>query len=127
MSTYSVIYYDGHCPFCNFWVRQLCCFDRQDTLRFSPIHKAPAHLLSNFSGDALTLVTPQKHIKEGPEAIFYALKQQKGLIRFFLIFRLLPNQITDRSYAFIAKNRYRWFGKYEKCPLPEERYRHKFV
>jgi len=127
MSAYAIIYYDGYCPFCHFWVRQLCRFDRRDKLRFSPLQKAPAHLLSHLSGDALTLVTPQKQIKEGVEAIFYVLKQQKGLIRFFLIFRFLPAQITNRCYAFIAKNRYKWFGKYDQCPLPEERYRHKFI
>ena len=30
----------------------------------------------------------------------------------------LPDFVIDVVYRFIARNRYRWFGKLDACPLP---------
>lgn len=127
MKTHIVIYYDGQCPFCNFWVRQLCYFDHQDHFRFSPLQKAPANIQPQFSRDALVMITKQREIKEGAEAIFYALKQQNNFLSIFLIFSLLPKKIVDNGYNWVAKNRYQWFGKHDHCPLPKARFRDKFI
>jgi predicted DCC family thiol-disulfide oxidoreductase YuxK len=32
--------------------------------------------------------------------------------------RLIPRTIRDAVYDLIARNRYRWFGRYDRCVLP---------
>ena len=40
-----------------------------------------------------------------------------------IIFQMIPKIIRDKIYKWVAKNRYRWFGKRETCrvPTPEEK------
>jgi predicted DCC family thiol-disulfide oxidoreductase YuxK len=40
---------------------------------------------------------------------------------------LLPKKFRDWRYALVARNRYRFFGKHQTCPLPNEKDRHKFL
>jgi len=34
------------------------------------------------------------------------------------VFRLAPRPLRDAVYDLVARNRYRWFGRTESCPLP---------
>jgi predicted DCC family thiol-disulfide oxidoreductase YuxK len=43
------------------------------------------------------------------------------------IFWIVPKFIRDGIYNFIAKNRYRWFGKKEECMIPTPGVRGKFL
>src|ERR1051325_6905848 len=40
---------------------------------------------------------------------------------------ILPLSLRDWGYNLIARYRYRIFGKYDTCPLPDPRNRHKFL
>jgi len=39
------------------------------------------------------------------------------------VFKIVPRTLRDKAYRWIARNRYRWFGKRETCrlPTPEEK------
>ncbi len=39
---------------------------------------------------------------------------------------IVPKPLRDMVYSFIAKNRYRWFGKQESCWLPTPELKTKF-
>jgi predicted DCC family thiol-disulfide oxidoreductase YuxK len=43
------------------------------------------------------------------------------------IFRIIPRFLRDAIYDFIAKNRYKWFGKKESCMIPNEDVRNRFL
>jgi predicted DCC family thiol-disulfide oxidoreductase YuxK len=43
------------------------------------------------------------------------------------IFRVLPRTLRDAIYNLVARNRYKIFGKFDTCPLPDPRHRHKFL
>jgi len=43
------------------------------------------------------------------------------------LLRLLPRRFRDWRYDLVARYRYRVFGKYDACPLPKPRDRHKFL
>ncbi|RXR19429.1 DUF393 domain-containing protein [Flavobacterium amnicola] len=36
----------------------------------------------------------------------------------FTVFRWVPTYLRDAIYDFIAKNRYKWYGKQESCMIP---------
>jgi predicted DCC family thiol-disulfide oxidoreductase YuxK len=40
---------------------------------------------------------------------------------------VIPNAVADRGYDFIARNRYRWFGKKDSCRLPSPAERNLFL
>jgi predicted DCC family thiol-disulfide oxidoreductase YuxK len=35
--------------------------------------------------------------------------------------------LLDHLYALIARNRYRWFGKYDTCALPPPKWRDRYI
>lgn len=39
---------------------------------------------------------------------------------------IVPRFIRDTLYDLVAKNRYRWFGKYDTCPLPDSEFEDRF-
>jgi len=41
--------------------------------------------------------------------------------------RVLPPRVRDLVYDAVARHRYRMFGRYDTCPLPEARYRDRFI
>ena len=61
-------------------------------------------------------------IYQRSEAVFEILKGMNYPYRLLRVFRIFPRFITDGVYNYIAKNRYKWFGKEDSCriPLPSE-------
>ncbi|MGL6267168.1 MAG: thiol-disulfide oxidoreductase DCC family protein [Chitinophagaceae bacterium] len=43
------------------------------------------------------------------------------------VFIIVPRFIRDGVYNFIARNRYKWFGKKESCFLPTADLRNRFL
>ena len=50
-----------------------------------------------------------------------------GFWRLFLIFKLIPRALRNRIYNWVARNRYRWFGKSESCMIPTPELRERFL
>ncbi len=57
------------------------------------------------------------------EAALRSLEGLGGPWKLLRPLRFIPVFVRDAVYDFVAKNRYRWFGKRETCrlPTPEER------
>jgi predicted DCC family thiol-disulfide oxidoreductase YuxK len=47
--------------------------------------------------------------------------------RFLSMLRLIPRPIGDWLYDAIARNRYRLFGRYPSCMVPEPQWRDRFI
>jgi len=47
--------------------------------------------------------------------------------RWTQVFWIVPKFIRDAVYNFIAKNRYKWFGKREECMVPSQEMRERFL
>lgn len=128
-----VLFYDGPCILCNYWIRRLCIWDKNDQLRFTSLdsdyalgffkkHPSPLH-----EKDAILSWDSENGYFSESEVLFIVLNRLGGFWTLFLLFRVFPLTWTDGLYRFIARNRYRWFGKYDHCPLPEARFHHKFI
>jgi predicted DCC family thiol-disulfide oxidoreductase YuxK len=61
------------------------------------------------------------------DAVLHVLGQLGGVWGFFRAGRVLPKTLREALYNLVARNRYRVFGKYEVCLVPEEKYRKKFL
>ena len=128
-----IIFYDGYCVLCNFWVRQICRWDYKDQFRFASLDSKHAEKMFKETGfdsssyDSV-LVWDQKSVPlTESAAVFSVLRTLGGVWHLFFIFKLLPNVFLNWTYKCIAKRRYRWFGKKETCPVPKDSIRHKFL
>jgi predicted DCC family thiol-disulfide oxidoreductase YuxK len=45
----------------------------------------------------------------------------------FYLFILVPRFIRDSIYAFIARNRYKWFGQRSECLMPTAELKGRFL
>ena len=50
-------------------------------------------------------------------AVFKIIESVGGFYKVFLIFNLLPTKLNDWIYSKVAKNRYKYFGKLDKCDI----------
>ena len=133
-----IVFYDGVCGLCNRIIQFLLKRDRNDRLRF-------ASLQSEFAANVLTRhgIDPKDldtlHVVENYEeagervlnrsdAVLRAIGELGGLWSLAAIAgSIIPRPLRDLFYRFVARNRYRVFGKSETCMLPEPRHRAKFL
>ena len=132
-----MVLYDGVCGLCNLLVQFQIKRDVRDRLLFASLQSQfAATLLERHRCDARHVDTvyfvvdpnqPTERIFVRSDAIIQALQQIGGVWRLAMLVKVVPKFIRDAIYDLVARNRYRVFGKYETCLLPEPKYRRKFV
>lgn len=128
----AIILFDGVCQFCNASVNFVLRRDHHDRFRFSPLQSAAgeqllsAHGLDKGETDSFVLIEGNKAYTRSSAVLRVAgrLGFPWKLLRVFLI---VPAFIRDAVYNWIARNRYRWFGKKDQCMVPDEKVRRKFL
>jgi predicted DCC family thiol-disulfide oxidoreductase YuxK len=133
-----LIFYDGVCGLCDRWVQVVMAHDAADRFCFAPLQgKLAAELLGRYGRsasdlDTVYVVTDHRQAGEAllwrGRAVVFVLRRLDG--PWGLVGRLLalfPAGLADRGYRFIAARRYRWFGRFESCRLPDARQRAKFL
>jgi predicted DCC family thiol-disulfide oxidoreductase YuxK len=70
---------------------------------------------------------PTERLLSKSQAVLFTLQTIGGLWGVLAALRMIPKSIRDVGYDLVAHNRYRLFGKYETCLMPDEKYRHKFI
>lgn len=125
-----VVFFDGECKFCNSSVNFIIKRDRNKVFRFAPLQgKAAQDMgLTNFENipDSIILIKNQKTYKYSDAALKIA-RNLDGLWKMFYIFIIVPRPIRDVVYKFVAANRYKWFGKYDQCMVPDKSVRERFL
>jgi predicted DCC family thiol-disulfide oxidoreductase YuxK len=134
-SANPVILYDGVCGLCNRLVRFVLKRDTHAHFRFASLQSVYAarilHLHDLDPQDLDTVYVVQES-GERPaarsDAVISILRELGGFWTAIAVaLRILPKPLRDWGYGVVARRRYRIFGKYESCPLPEERYRDRFL
>lgn len=129
----AVVFYDGLCGLCDGFVQFLLEEDRAGALRFAPLQGALAKQSlpqADPGGDLETVAvrTTDGRLLERSRAVLYVLRQIGGLWRVLgMVGRLVPPPLLDVAYRFVAKVRYRVFGKLEACRIPTAAERGRFL
>ena len=123
----DVILYDGVCVFCSRWIRFVASRDVNARFRFSAIQSGYGTRLARaFDIDPDDPDT--NAVIHGGETFFKsdgALTVLSNLPGWGWVraLRLAPKPLRDAVYNLVARNRYRIFGKYEECFVPDAEFR----
>lgn len=129
----KIILFDGLCNLCDATVQFIIKRDTKDVFRFVSLQSdLGRELLQKLPiefqlTDSVFLYESEKVFFYKSQAVFEIVKSIGGIYYCLLIFKLLPNTITNAVYDFIAKNRYRWWGKKESCLVPSKDLQSKFL
>ena len=126
----AIVFFDGECKFCNSSVNFIIKQDIKRQFMFAPLQGKLAEELSITSigkiHDSIVLFETGKIYKYSDAALRIASKLD-GFFKIFYVFIIIPRFIRDLVYKFIANNRYKWFGKYDFCMVPEESIKNRFL
>lgn len=129
----KIILFDGVCNLCDSVVQQVIKRDRKDVFRFVPLQselgrKILSHIgVNSLDVDSIILYEPGIAYHYKSDAALQIAKYLGGIAGFALIFKILPTFIRNGIYDFIAKNRYKWYGRKESCMVPTPEISAKFL
>ena len=128
----ATIVFDGVCALCSGWVEFLLKRDRRGRYRFAAMQTPAGRELLRTHGldpdDPLSfLLIERDAARTDSDAIVAVLAGLGGLWRAAAVLRLLPRPLRDSAYRWLARNRYRWFGKKAACYLPTTEQAHRFL
>ena len=119
----DVILYDGVCIFCSRWVRFVIARDLECRFRFTPIQSDYGTRLAQALGidpadpDTNAVIHGGKVFFKSDAALTVLSHLPRwGWVR---VLRFVPKRLRDAVYDLVARNRYRIFGKYEECFVPD--------
>lgn len=127
----TIVLFDGLCNLCNSSVDFIIRHERNTALKFASLQSECAKQMLTQHGieivgdpDSIVVVAGGKLLQESDAALAIASYLSMPW-RLVTIGKIVPRFVRDRIYKWIARNRYKWFGKKETCriPTPEERSR----
>lgn len=129
----KIILFDGVCNLCDAAVQYVIKHDKKDVFRFVALQsdlgvKILKHIGVNSAHiDSIVLYEPGVAYFYKSAAAIEIAKNLRGVFTFSGIFKILPTGFRDNIYEYVAKNRYKWYGKKESCLLPTKELNSKFL
>jgi predicted DCC family thiol-disulfide oxidoreductase YuxK len=127
----AVAFFDGTCNLCNRAINFLIDHDGSGRLRFAPLQGVTFAAISRdrpeLEGlDSFVLWDGGRlHVRSS--AALRALGALGGPWRLSAALLAIPRPLRDRVYDFIARRRYRWFGRNETCRVPTPELQARFL
>lgn len=127
----AILLYDGVCGLCDRFVQFVLRHDRHGTLKFATLQGpygegARSSLPGLADVDSLILVTPSGAYVRSAAAL-EVVRYLGGMWAALLVFYAVPRVLRDWVYDQVAKRRYRMFGRYDTCRIPEPATRARFL
>ncbi|MEL6811775.1 MAG: thiol-disulfide oxidoreductase DCC family protein [Bacteroidota bacterium] len=129
---HKIILFDGVCNLCNSSVIFVIKRDKKDVFRFSALQEGAGPRLVQKYGidtrktDSIILIENGKAYVKSTAALRIA-RNLGGAYPLLFGFMILPNFLRNWVYDFIARNRYKWYGKKESCMIPTPELKSKFL
>jgi len=139
-----VVLFDGVCNLCNAAVQFMIDRDSKNVLRFAAIQsEVAAKLLDESMGPERAKLIRDGATGDGdPDTIVLvdggvAYTHSNAALRiarrlrfpwsWLVVGLVVPRPLRDVIYRWIARNRYRWFGKSDTCRIPTPELRARFL
>lgn len=116
----SIVLYDGFCNLCSNTVLLFLKLDRKKKLKYIALQSADGkemleRIQDSGSGMDSVMLFKNDQVSCKSKAIFQIIRETGGIMRFLLVFSILPDRFNDYIYDLIARNRYLIFGKKKEC------------
>lgn len=132
MADSSIVLFDGVCNLCNSSVQFIIKRDKKKKFLFAPLqgkkgqeiflkHSLPAGELNSF------ILAEGDNIYIKSTGALRMLKKLGGPWSLLYAFIIVPPFIRDGIYSWVAKNRYKWFGKKDSCMIPTPDLKERFL
>lgn len=137
MGASHLLLYDGVCGLCNWLVQLVLAHDPEGVFQFAALQSEVARrALAPYAAnpDDLDTVyvidsykTPGARLLSRGRAALFVFSRLSGPWRLLRVLAVLPSPVLDWGYRLVARHRYRIFGKYDTCPLPDPVVRTRFI
>jgi predicted DCC family thiol-disulfide oxidoreductase YuxK len=129
MEKVKIVFFDGVCNLCTYSVQFLLQANLKKNLKFASLQSNAFRSLAPEESESLSSIVYSldgKLFRES-EAILLIAKELRFPYYFFSIFLIVPSWIRDTIYRYVAKHRYKWFGKKEVCYVPTPELSERFI
>ena len=129
----KIILFDGVCNLCNSAIQYIIKHDKKDVFRFVALQSELGQQILKHIGintiniDSIILYEPGIAYYYKSSAALEISRSLGGLFHFGTVFRIIPSGIRNNLYDYVAKNRYKWYGKKEICMIPTKQLEAKFL
>lgn len=127
-----ILLFDGVCNLCNGAVQTIINLDKTAHFRLASLQSETGQtLLKKFDlpteelGTVVLIDKEKAYVRSDvPLEVFHQLG---GGWQLLYVFKILPRFFRDAVYNWIARNRYRWFGKQVACMIPTPEVKQRFL
>lgn len=119
-----VIFFDGVCNLCNGLVRFVIRRDPSGHFHFAPLQSEEGREIQARAGlspedvDTLVLADGDRAWVRSA-AVIRILRGLRWPWPLLAVAWLVPRPIRDAGYRWVARHRYRWFGRQDRCMVPD--------
>lgn len=126
-----IVFFDGECGVCNFWVQWILERDKKDQFMFASLQSDFGQKFLSERGletkqfNTLYLWKPQQYYLIKSKAVLKIANLLGGIYNLSVIGKLIPTFISDKIYNKISENRMKLSA--QKCFLPDQHQKKKFI
>lgn len=127
-----IILFDAKCVLCSVNAQFVLRHDKAGYFRLASMQGAAGTEIYRRHGmdpknPVSLLVVDGDRVRQDSDGVL-AIYEALGMPwRLLGMLRIIPAFLRDPVYRFVARNRYRWFGKREQCWVAPPEYRHRIL
>lgn len=129
----KIILFDGVCNLCDNAVQYVIKHDKKDVFRFVALQSDLGKKILNYLNvdtskmDSIILYEPGIAYFYKSDAALEIVKDLNVFLKWSIIFKIIPSSLRNPIYDYVARNRYKWYGKKDACMIPTPELKAKFL
>jgi predicted DCC family thiol-disulfide oxidoreductase YuxK len=129
----KIILFDGVCNLCDNAVQYIIKNDKNDIFRFVPLQSDLGKEILNYlkvdtsKMDSIILYEPGVAYYYKSDAALEIVKDLNAFLKWLIVFKIIPSGLRNPIYDYVARNRYKWYGKKTACMIPTPESKAKFL
>ncbi|WP_066218075.1 thiol-disulfide oxidoreductase DCC family protein [Formosa haliotis] len=129
----NLVLFDGICNLCDSSVQFVIKHDKNNHFSFTTLQgETGKSIIEKFKinpsdTDSILLLTPNNKLYTKSSAALRIASKLNFPINLMAVFLIVPKPLRDVVYDYIAKNRYKWYGKKTACMIPTKALKSRFI
>lgn len=131
-SIHPILLFDGNCTLCNHSVQFVLKHEKNKNIQFASLQSIigkkllQQYAINPHEVDSLVLIINERVYTKSSGAL-QLTKYLKGLYPLLFGLMIVPAFIRNAVYDYVARNRYKWFGKSDNCMMPTPELKNRFL